>query len=73
MKEKRIDILLAKAGFWQLLFMAVAGAAVAELLKGSDADMMMVFVSAACTLCFGLITYNQYKKASRLARKTKRI
>jgi hypothetical protein len=68
MKEKRVDVHLTKASFWQVIFYGFGGALVAELIKYNEARPDILLGSGISTIVFALIVHHFYNKASRLSK-----
>jgi len=67
MKEKRVDVYLAKAGFCQLLVIGFGGSFLTELVN--DARPTIAIISAAFTIISAIPLYRYYVKASHLSKK----
>jgi hypothetical protein len=72
MKEKRVDICLAKAGFHQMIVLGFGGSLFTELLNFGTARPKVLIVSASITMASALMILRFYSKASHLARKIKK-
>ena len=66
-----MDICLAKAGLGQLVIIGSGGTFITEFVKGEGVNTLIYFGSMAFFLAAAIGTYGQYKKASRLSKKSK--
>ena len=72
MKEKRVDVALAKAGFYQVMFYGFGGTFLTQLIAYPDIKIRSLIGSALGTLALVIVVYRFYAKATRLSRKSKR-
>jgi hypothetical protein len=68
MREKRI-VCLAKAGFWQLLFIGFGGGAVSEFING---NIERVILAITCSVIAMIYIIEYYRQAKKLSQKTKK-
>jgi len=71
MKEKRVDVNLAKAGFYQVIFYGFGGTLLTELMKYKDARPDILMCSGVLTVGLVLVVSHFYRKASRLSKRKK--
>jgi hypothetical protein len=71
MKEKRVDVYLAKAGFFQVMFYGFGGAFLAGLMDYRNAEFKNLLGSGLATLACAVVVYHYYAKATRLSKKIK--
>ena len=67
-----MDICLAKAGFTQIVTIAFGGAFLNETIKFDKADTRLALGSFIFMAISAVITFNYYKRASRISKKSKR-
>lgn len=71
MKEKRVDVFLAAAGFFQMIFIGFGGAFLNEFIK-PDAEKIVMHFAFWFAVLFGIIAARFYVKAHRLTKKNKK-
>lgn len=71
MKEKRVDICLAKAAFWQVIFFGFGGTLMSELIKLNQARRHVVLTCLVVICLSVLLLVKEYSKASRISKKSK--
>jgi len=72
MKEKRVDIYLAKAGFYQLLFLGTGGAAFTEAMQDTP-RIEILYITCLFSAVFVALVFRYYLKADSLSKKSKKI
>lgn len=71
MKEKRVDVYLAKGGFYQVMFYGFGGAFLTELVQYPSADIRVLIISAPVTLALAVTVYRFHNRATRLTNRKK--
>ncbi len=71
MKEKRVDVALAKAGFYQVIFYGFGGGFLTELVNYPNVKLKILLVAAFCTFMSAPFVHYFYSQATRLCKKTK--
>lgn len=57
MKEKRVDVYLASASFFQLIFLGFGGTFAAELIKNQPSDSILLMSSLFAFILTFIIAY----------------
>lgn len=71
MKEKRVDVNLAKAGFYQVMFYGFGGAFLTELVDYPNINIMVLLGSALGITAVATFVHHFYAKATQLCKKKK--
>ena len=68
MKEKRVDVYLAEAGYYHMVFIGFGGAFLNEIIQ-NDPRWMIVICSGLATIGLFVIIRTRFKKALSLTKK----